>query len=290
MTGWLGLAALALAWGPNGDLLDRVVERSDELEHRLVPIERLVDGVGPLWIVEHGRPAVDPLFVTTDAWQGATVSAAAAWLGDAERLLPSLRVPRLLVARERYAMAGLVLDPLAVDVYEPFVRALADAQVHRRLDDDPAFATAAAARADERMTDVAARHRLDAFLGGAIDYTAQLVAVSHEIARQERRRLARGSEGLCALLDHPATLFGHWRRLVTEASFPGYAPVEPPDGARSGHGATSARSPWLASSRMTRTVLSTDDKRWLAETLLGRSWTGDPEIDFAVLCADETRR
>jgi hypothetical protein len=102
------------------------------------------------------------------------------------------------------------------------------------------------------------------------DFGAAALAIRHEIGRHARRR---GEDRLCAVLGHPATLFGHWRRTFEEAEFRGSyrrPDTDPRD-----------RRAWV----FTEKALEPEDEVWLLGTVLGVEASGDPCRDFAFLCA-----
>ena len=268
------------AYGPNDYHLTALLEGSDALEHQLLPLEQLSESVSPLWIVSHGRPDWPSFFFVSE--QNWTARAGFGFMLGTERFLPGLQAPRLLVSRD-YLVDGKLekgfrpLEPLAIDESNAFFRALLEVRLARAIKQLETVAQFVDRRSDELMGEVPADARRAAYLHAQTDYGAHLLSIGHEIGRHQRRK-EQGS--MCALLKHPATLFGFWQRTVLEGAYPGLytSKLEPGDVAaaliRSNRGAA----------RMTEAVLEAQDKVWMAEKILGTNWSGDPSKDFVMLC------
>lgn len=275
------------AYGPNDYHLTALLQSSDALEQQLLPLEELSELLSPLWIVPHGRPDWPPfLFLSEQTWNA---RAGFGLMLGTERLLPGLRAPRLLVSRD-YLMDGRLedgfrpLEPLAIDESNAFFRALLEVRLARVFDPPSGRRRESSQfverRSNELMKEAPAEARRGAYLHAQTDYGAHLLSIAHEIGRHQRRKKP-GS--MCALLTHPATLFGFWQRAVSEGAYPGlYAEkAEKTD-------PTAALIPWNRESwRMTAAALEPEDKAWMAEQLLGTDWTGDPSRDFRMLCGAE---
>ncbi|MCG8455609.1 MAG: hypothetical protein MI919_04955, partial [Holophagales bacterium] len=283
--------ALVLAWGPNDASLHARVRASDALELRLVPWQRLLAEAGPLWLHLDPRPQVSErrwhaLYLgARGPWSGPGGVASASSSGTSGPILSP--GPRIWLDPSRYVTGGpeglgtgpahrfawslVTLESLAVDGVEPLLRVLLEASLERWAGGGDPRGAVLALRAERLHTDLPPEERLDAHLSALVDYGSTLWGIAHEIGRQERRRRARG-EGLCGLLGHPATLFGHWRRTVQETPFAGHVRRVGAPAAR--------RDAW----GFTRSVLAAADKAWLAQELLGGPVSGDPTLDFAFLC------
>lgn len=273
--------ALALWWsavGPNDFLLTAAVARTDPLERRLVPLERMIDRPA-LWLVEHARADWPQAFFVAEGEAGGRLPALS--LGT-RRLLPAVRGPRLFVHRSLFAEGGLEagfrpLESLAVDEAEKLFRALFEAFFFHHLEASPGAAATLSKRAQELMAEAPEGHRREAYVGAAEDFVAHLLSISHELGRHRRRKSA---DQLCALLRHPATLFGFWRRTLATGSFHGLYP-------RLDAGVdTPARSPLGGRRQWVRTsaVLEPEDKAWLLADVLAMPASGEPEQDFAFMC------
>lgn len=196
------------------------------------------------------------------------------------RAAASAEAPRVFLFAPYYLAAdGLVAAAdMPVDVAEYYFHALLetrfDYEMHRRTS---SFAASVARRAAELMADVPQAHRSTAYLEAAADFGAHLLSIANEISRLARRQAAAGKD-ICRLVDHPASLFGLWRRSFTSGTYPGrYPPPEDPNGA--------AGRPWATTAR----GLTDSDKRIIVRDLLASDWSGDPARDFAWLCRQAPR-
>lgn len=267
-----------LAIGPNGWWIDARLGAADDPQRALVPTEWLADTTDSLWLVFHQQDGWQMAFYLEPgseemAWARAMPAQAS---GRFERLLPQLEVPRLFLRADVYRsgqgseIAALV-DPstLAVDSAEIFYNALLDAHLH--LGGSEAWTEGSGQRAATTMDRVPESHRDEAFRSAALDLGSHVLSVASEIRRLAQRR---DPAALCAVLNHPATIFAAWRRAFGDGQFPGrwQKPGDPETG-RPGQ--------WVTS----RDVLTADDRRWFVRSVLGASWTGDPRHDFAALCA-----
>lgn len=284
MSGVAALGIWLLAWAPNHQLLTAAITSADRLEHRLVPWHTITEPVLPLWIVWLGaaRPGVSgptgaALYLPGEQWR----SFYAITLGRAERLLPHLAVPRLLLAEHHFKAAGgrfKRLERLAPDSAERLLHALITAHVEQRLRLESGFGAELDRRAGALMAAVPPEHRRQAYAGALVEFASHILSIAHEIGRHQRRRQARG-ETLCAALEVPVSLFGSWRRALEQGEYRGYQPAgDAPVGAE-------VRSGLRPSTRWVQTeaALQREDKDWMLR-LLGISWAGDPARDFAFLC------
>jgi hypothetical protein len=281
MSGLVGLAAaICFAFGPNDAVLQTRLAATDALESRLVPWQTLAAGASPLWLViADGLPSGPATYLPAKVLTPAELL----WMGKgAVRMLPALAVPRLLLDADfvatNTASSGRTswpllapLETLPIDRAEPFLHALLEARLDRLSVVDGDAAAELRTRAAELFVELPQEQRESAYHAALADFGATLLTVAHEIGRQERRRRAAGAS-LCALLERPASLFGHWRRTLGESAFAGLWRRDAGGG---------AAPEWLP----TTAVLAVADKRWLIGRLLGLPWTGDPTRDFAFLCS-----
>lgn len=283
MTGVAAIGLWLLTWAPNHQLLWTAIDSADALEHRLVPWRAIVRPAAPIWIVwsEGSRGGVSgptgaALYLSAEDWQPFY----AVTLGRSQRLLPRLKVPRLLLAEHHFrAPSGRFkrLERLAPDSAERLLHALATVHLERRLELDTDFAQQVDRRADALMAEVAGPWRRAAYTGALVEFAAHIFSISHEIGRHQRRRLERG-ETLCAVLEHPVSLFGSWRRAIEEGEYRGYKPAE---GEEPVEGEPGLRA--LGRWGQTKAALGRSDKEWLL-ALLGVEWEADPAVDFRFLC------
>ncbi|MEO1367589.1 MAG: hypothetical protein AAFX50_10470 [Acidobacteriota bacterium] len=276
MTGAIALGLWFLSWVPNHHGLAASIDAADPLEHRLVPWQAIAEPSWPLWLVWHERPVLGAaVFIPDDDWN----STQALLLAGTDRLLPQLSVPRLLLAPEHFqgpdGSLG-ALEELKPDSAERLLNGLLGASMDRRARSDAAFARDLAARAAVTMADVPRPFQVQAFRAALVDFGAHIFSISHEVGRHQRRRLGRG-ETLCAVLDHPASLFGLWRRALESGEYFGYRPVSAEGSQTRGFGT----GRWVR----TRGLLDRGDKDWLLGQL-GVEWSGDPAEDFSFLCGD----
>ncbi|MEO1084473.1 MAG: hypothetical protein AAFY88_09535, partial [Acidobacteriota bacterium] len=224
MAGAIALGLWLLTWAPNHHDLAARIEAADALEHQLVPWRAITEPSWPLWLAWHERPVLGAaVFISDEDWQ----SAQALLLAGTDRLLPHLSVPRLLLAPGHFRNPDgrfERLEGLKPDSAERLLNALLGAALDRRFRSDGAFARALEARADVTMADVPPAHRAAAYRMALVDFGAHIFSISHEIGRHQRRRLGRG-ETLCAVLDHPVSLFGLWRRALESGEYFGQRPV-----------------------------------------------------------------
>lgn len=279
----LGLIDLVVGFGwllvPNGFLLERHNEAASKLP---------ADWLRPL--AAESRIA----FHAQDAWPMALYLPPSPVAGESVPPDPSDRVPDepahsgersagpatvsarprvVLFAPYYLATDGLVpVSRMPVDVAEYYFHALLEARLDQaRRSEASDLGVVMARRAEQSMADVPAPHRLTAYSEAAADYGAHLLSIANEISRLAERHAAKGSS-LCHLIEHPASLFGLWRRSFASASYPGrYPRIDPDDPV--------ART-WVAS----RSALTAEDKRFIAARILRSHWTGDPAQDFDWLC------
>lgn len=267
------LAAIFSALGPNGAELGAAL-RPPAVAPWL-PVERLAALAAELWLVEHRHADWRMAFFLPPATPVAELGVAVlATDRGPSRLLPGLRLPRLFLYRPFYRREG-VLQPVGampVDVAEHLFAALLDAWLERAVDDCHGRGLGARLRrrAEATMADVPAAFRGEAYRRALVDFGAGALSVANEIARSDRRRRARGSSDLCRLIDRPGTLFGAWRGVFAGA-WPGR--WRGPDG-----------------ERISRGVLTAEDRRWLLREALGVAWNGDPRHDFAAMCGRPPQR
>ena len=270
-------AALCLIWlfqfGPNDHHLLNWLRSADAVEQRLLPLAELQEDWQPLWLVMHRRSDFPAAY-----FLGPTEAAdfRAGLLFGTRRSLPGRQVPRFFLHAGLWQNEDLnqglrPLETMALDDVEKIFRGFMGFYLARRLEASDTLRKELAARADQLMADVPEPYRHQAYVGAMQELGAHLLSIAHEIGRHQRRKDAAE---LCALLDHPATLFGFWQKAFTEMVFSGLYPQVDPDsgGAR--------RRPW----RRSRLGLSPDDKRWLAQEILGTDWTGTARQDFSFLC------
>ena len=277
-------AVLCLLWlfsyGPNDYHLKTWLASADEIEQALLPLAELQAHWQPLWLVRHRRPDWPPVFALTASEQVEPdgLGSLGSFFFGSRRSLPGWRVPRLFIAASLWREGGMErglrpLDEMALDDVEKIFRGYLSLFLERRVAAVPGLRQDLLERAFELMQEAPPDRRAGAYSGALVDFGAHMLSVAHEVGRH-RRRKSRAE--LCAVLSHPATLFGFWQRAVTETEFPGWIPT-----ATSGS-PTAGRRSW----RQTAAVLSTDDKLWFLQRILGTSWSGEPQRDFAVLCAD----
>ncbi|MCP3963228.1 MAG: hypothetical protein GY719_35760 [bacterium] len=155
---------------------------------------------------------------------------------------------------------------MPVDVAEHYFHALLESAIK-----GSAYAASVSPRAHELMLDVPESRRLQAYLAAAGDFGAHALSIANELHRAARRQAAAGKD-LCELIDHPATLFGSWRRSFAHGLYHGrYLPPATPE---------NAASEWATS----RVALEEEDKLRFTRDVLGSSWTGDPARDFTEMC------
>lgn len=275
-----GLVALVLTLGSNDYLVHGQLARADALEGKLLPLRALADGADGLYVVFHDRPGwgrafylpVDGVDLPTEGPQRLLANALAS--AGTERFLPGLSVPRLMLSASGYRRGdGLVdLETMALDQAEHYFNALLGARVDT-LVAETAWADAVDRRAEALMAEVPADQRRDAYLAAGVDFGSHLLATAHEVGRHVRRK---GPKALCRILDHPATLFGAWRRAFEGGQYPGRWTEA------SAGGATAFAAP--GRSRTTGAVLTAADKTWVVERILEMPWAGDPRADFRDLC------
>ncbi|RMH17611.1 MAG: hypothetical protein D6696_15170 [Acidobacteria bacterium] len=268
------LLTLAVALGPDGAALRPVL--SPPSAPAGLPLAGLAELAPSLWLVLHRR----------DDWRMAFYLPASTPVRDLElmlgpegsrsaRLLPGLALPRLVLYAPYYRPAGRwrPLAEMPVDVAEQLYYALLEGWLERAEGTDPGFAAELAERAAVTMAADPAAERLTAFRAAVAGFAASALSVAGEIARSEGRRRAAGRPSLCRLLDHPATLFGGWRRIFDGGLYPG----EYPGAADQAGGRRRLKR--------SRGALSRDDKRWVMRRVLGAGWSGAPRHDFAWLCS-----
>ncbi|MEM1177704.1 MAG: hypothetical protein AAGM22_05135 [Acidobacteriota bacterium] len=279
MNGAIALGLWLLTWSPNHhDLADRIAS-ADALEGQLVPWSAIMEPAWPLWFAWHERPVFGPaVFIPAGDWE----SGQALLLAGTDRLLPHLFVPRVLLAPGHYRNRNgrlKNLEGLEPDSTERLLHALIGASLEMRLEKDRDFAREFRRRATQTMRDVPPAQQSGAYGGALVDFGAHILSMSHEIGRHQRRRLGRG-ETLCAVLDHPASLFGLWKRALESGEYVGYkrSPTASGSAIRRGLGGGG----WVR----TEARLSRADKDWLLASL-GVEWTGEPSTDFRFLCETE---
>ncbi|MDA8017105.1 MAG: hypothetical protein MPN21_06600 [Thermoanaerobaculia bacterium] len=271
------IAGLLLAVGPNGWWIDVRLAEADPTYRRLVPVAWLGETPRSLWITFHRRDEwVAAAYLPEDAeemrWARHFERAAGQ---EFERLLPGLRVPRLVLREQVYREGnGLVeLESLAVDSSEKFFNALLEAHVNLASRRGEAWAAEIGSRARDAMPGVPPEHREEAFRNAVLDFASHVISLAGEVARQSRRH---SPQRLCGLLNPPRALFAGWQRSLRQGRFPGRWQRRS-TGGTTGTGVVSEVL-------ITREVLRADDKRWVLEEVLGARWTGDPEVDFSIFC------
>lgn len=270
------LAGLLLAFGPNGALVDARLDAAGPAYRDLVPVEWLGATPGSLWLVFHRRDDwVMAAYLPPDAeemrWARAFPEVAASQF---DRLLPALDVPRVFLRDSVYRRGGDLVDAdsLAVDSSEILFNALLDAHLDFSIRRSEPWTRDLAERAEVVMAGVPEGHREEAFRNAVLDFGSHVLSLATEIARQSRRH---PPAKLCALHDPPRALFLAWQRALDDGQFPGrwLRPADPSAG-------IAARRETVT----TRETLRVEDKLWVAETILGADWTGDPGADFARFC------
>ncbi len=187
---------------------------------------------------------------------------------------PATDVPTIVLYAPYYLADGhlVALGEMPVDVAEHYFHAWMEAYLDGEVRGDVAVRETLERRAAELLLDVPPSRRLEAYLTALAELGAHLLSVANEIARTSGRFRARGKD-LCPLIEHPATLFGLWRRSWGETPFPGrYFLPATPDAPGSGG--------W----RTSRHPLKAEDKAWLLRQVFAGFWRGDPRQDFAWLC------
>lgn len=280
MTAGCWLVGLLLAIGPNGWWLDVGLDSTDVAYRDLVPVEWLADTPSSLWLVFHRRGDwVMAAYLPSDAeemrWARAFPEVARSQF---DRLLPGLDVPRLFLRESVYRRGvgggeSLVeIESLPVDSSEILFNALLDAHVDLAARRGEAWTAELGARGRDLMAGVPEEYREEAFRNAVLDFGSHVLSLASEIARQSGRH---PPDKLCALLDPPRVLFRSWQRAFGDGQFPGrwQRPADPSAGiARPGETVT------------TRQILRAEDKRWVARTILGADWSGEPTDDYAQFC------
>lgn len=263
-----GLAAAALwsflAVGPNDGPLHAVLAAGS----RDLPLAAVAPAVGRLWVVFHDRGEAPPAAYLAAEGNDLVMTALAAGGQGGERLLPGLRLPRLLLRRGWYGdeRGPRPIPTLALDAAESLFGALLEARIDLGL--PVAYRLEAEARAGVLFAEVPAAQRLAAYLEAVAGFVSHVLSVGHELARLVARGEAAGKDP-CALADPPRLLFARWGEAFAAPDFRAFYR---PEGAGPDAVAT------------TKVGLEEEDKRWALRRLLGVEWTGEPRHDLPGLC------
>ncbi len=238
------------------------------------PVAALEPVARRLWIVWHEERDWAMAFYT------APETPSSSWLDlglEPVAVKPGLSVPRLFLHAPHYRREGSLkpLGELAVDeteyLFHALIEAYFDLKVHRG---ESLRRRMLERRAEDRLSTLPSSVDASAvYTASLVDFAAHVMAVANEIQRSFRRR----GEGLCALLDHPSTLFGLWAKIFADGGYrSGYALPDGDD---------ASASRWALSPY----ELSQDDKQWLISEILGGSWTGNIRQDLATYCPSEDK-
>lgn len=257
------LLTLVSAFGPNGWVLAAHFE--SPVAGARMPVDAFSEIAPRLWVVHHeDREAMMAFYLPASGLgDGALPWRLAAADSRAERLLPELRVPRIFLYAPHYRPEGrprTVLE-MPVDVALYFSSALIEAALD--LTPPEGFGR----RAEEYGRGIPSAERRGAYVSALAQFGSDLFSAAGELRRSLARQRAAGKDP-CRIVDHPGTLFVHWRRIMTTLEYRG---LYRPPGAPSG---TWVRGP----------PLTTADKRYLVDRLFGGTWTGDVRRDFDLKC------
>ena len=177
---------------------------------------------------------------------------------------PSRRAPDHLALYAPFYLRGhelVGLVDMPVDVCEHYVHALLEAHLRRQLA-QPATPVARAIRerAPAAMPDVPRERQVEAYVDALASFGSHLLSVANELERKDEQRRDRG--GLCPLLDRPLPLIALWDRMFTSEAYPGS--YEGPGGRV----------------LLSRSVLASEDKRFLLDAVLRSPWKGRVREDL----------
>jgi len=242
------LLLTALAIGPNGHLL--LPSLAPAVVRAGLPADAFLPLTPRLWVVYHDRRELPMAFYLPAADEPADLSLHLFAAGG-ERVLPGLRVPRLFLYAPYFRPAAPALD-MPLDVAQYFFGALLEALLD----------LAPPADLDERT---AGRDR-EGYVSALAAFGSHALSVAVELRRSLARLRSAGKDP-CAVVDHPATLFGLWRRVFTTEEYRGQvrAPGQPRQ--------------WVLGPPLTE-----DDKAYFVDRVFGGFWTGDARRDFGLDC------
>lgn len=243
--GTAGALLLAvLAAGPNGYLLLPSLAPAEV--RASLPTDALLPLTSRLWVAYHERPEWPMAFYLPADDPRLYLFA------DAERVLPTLRAPRLFLYAAYYRPPVPALD-MPLDVAQYLFGALLEASL------DLAPPAGLAARAPEGGP--------EAYRAALASFGAHALSVAVELRRSIARQRAAGKDP-CVIVDHPATLFGLWRRVFTTEEYRGQ--IRAP---------STAPGRWVAGPPLT-----VGDKAFFVDQVLDGFWSGDTRRDFGLEC------
>ncbi len=262
MDGPSALILLVLAtFGPNGHVL--LPALAPQGESRGLPVDAFLTLTPLLWVVFHEVPELPMAAYQEGASAPDLALHFLAADPKTERPLPRLRVPRLFLYAPYYRR-GAQLDAagdMPLDVAQHFFSALIEALF------DLAPPAGVDQRAAEHGAALPATARRTAYVSAAAEFGSHALSVATELSRSLERQRTAGKDP-CRLVDHPATLFGLWRRVFTTNEYRGQYPAD-----------DSGRRRWVQGP-----PLSPGDREHFARQVLGGSWSGDVRRDFALDC------
>jgi hypothetical protein len=176
----------------------------------------------------------------------------------------------LLVKQDAYFYQGSIkpILNLPVDSTAHLFEALFHAYYYRKMQSQEGIEADLREKAHAIYTDLPEGYRLSAYLNAI----SQMVGEHFSIAASFHRSFLKSGKALCDLFHLP--LFKKWDTLLEEGQY---------------YGAHFARSEsggdWVES----RINLPLEDKQWVRDTLLQKSWVGDAREDFGRLyCQNAT--
>ena len=274
------LLALLFTLGPNGYLIDG--QLATPQVQRGLPVSWVGSFSARVWVVFHSWDAAPmALYVPAEGLSQVSLWSLTAASG-LPRLLPGMAAPRLFLFAPYYrSETGMVaIERMPVDVSEHYFHALLEAYLDLEVEHASGiYGAAVAERAAVVMTDVPPRHRREAYLSAVAEFGSHILSLANEVERSEKRQRAAGKD-LCALVDHPATLFGLWRRSFHESPYSGGYFLSPEPGSE-----TAAASRWVRSRRF----LESRDKELFLQHVLAGFWSGEARSDFEHLCTSAGR-
>lgn len=243
------LTALVL-FGPNGHLLLPALAPAEV--RAALPADAFLPLASRLWVVYHEHPEW-PMALYLPAADDPADLSLHLFAADAERLLPALRVPRLFLYAPYFRRPAPAVD-MPLDVAQYLFGALLEAL----------FDLAPPADLDAQA---AGRNR-EGYVSALAAFGSHALATAVELRRSLARQRAAGKDP-CAIIDHPATLFGLWRGIFTTEEYRGQIRLDgkPPR--------------WALGPPITES-----DKAYFVERVFGGFWTGDPRRDFGLGCQD----